>query len=305
MSATRVTRAVRFAAFLAGLIAATGSSAWAQAVGFAPGVGVAPSGAMLGVTPAVVPPGTYVRMGLNVGFNEVTGFTTVPIPAAVSGGGAASPAALGGLLGRLGGNASGAMGNGGAAILNGGPFGTIGAVSGVGTYGGFGYNLDPFNSMAGLNTFGGYAGPGAVNGFGEVQGFNAAGNYVGGGGNFGPMPGYGTNNRGGAGLNGVPGNFIGSPLGSKGRKAELPAVGPEAEAGPASGDPFQMALESSPQARTVDPGQGDGTAPRRRYPARGGARARGRTSARAPVESKSHRGQDGTSPPATATRSRP
>jgi hypothetical protein len=70
-----------------------------QAIGFQPIPAPLPSGAMLDVTPAVSADRRYVRLGINVSFNEISGFTTYSVPAAVSGGGAG----MNGLIGGLGG----------------------------------------------------------------------------------------------------------------------------------------------------------------------------------------------------------
>ena len=67
---------------------------------------------MLDVTPAVSADRRYVRMSLGVSFNDILGFTTYSVPAAVSGGGAAG---MNGLLGGLGGAGGGGAGGGGGA----------------------------------------------------------------------------------------------------------------------------------------------------------------------------------------------
>ena len=69
---------------------------------------------MLDVTPAVSADRRYVRMTLGVNFNELIGFTTYQVPAAVSGGGAGMNGPLGGLLGGGGGlGGAGGLGGGG------------------------------------------------------------------------------------------------------------------------------------------------------------------------------------------------
>ncbi|QEH35439.1 hypothetical protein OJF2_39910 [Aquisphaera giovannonii] len=295
------------AAFFTCLAPGLQPTARAQSVGFVPGVGVAPSGVSLGVTPTVSADRMYVRMGMDVGFNQVTGFTTYQVPAAVSGGGGgggnagggnANAAAINNLLGNLGGGAvSGAMGNGGASTINYGAFGGVAAVSGVGSYGNFGG--DPFNSMGGLNTYGGNAGPGSAGSFGQVQGFNGAGNFVGGAGTFGPAGG-----NAGAGPGGPSRNFIGNPLGSKGPRATLPGEGPGAM--PSSNDPFLQAAEAPARTVAGDRGaQADGA--RMRPAVRGRSRgSRSKVLVRSPAQSSTKvaasRRQDGPdSPPAPAS----
>ena len=59
-----------------------------QAVGFQPVVGSFPSGTTLNVTPAVTADRRYVRMSVNPFFNDLLGFDTFPVPAAVTGGAA-------------------------------------------------------------------------------------------------------------------------------------------------------------------------------------------------------------------------
>ena len=85
------------------------------------------------------PTGAYVRMTLGVNFNELIGFTTYQVPAAVSGGGAGLNGPIGGILG--GGGLGGAGGVGGRGVSV--PTGPIAPV----TDPGFGYGQtsgDPF-----------------------------------------------------------------------------------------------------------------------------------------------------------------
>ena len=67
----------------------------------AQGIGVVPDGEFLGVTPVVSADRRYVRLSVNPNFSSVTGFTSFPVPAAVSGGGAvgfgAGPAGINGV----------------------------------------------------------------------------------------------------------------------------------------------------------------------------------------------------------------
>jgi hypothetical protein len=81
-----------------------------QAVGFQPVVGSFPSGSTLTVTPAVTADRRYVRMSVNPFFNNLLGFDTYSVPAAVTGG-----AGMNGALGGLGGGGGiGGIGGGGA-----------------------------------------------------------------------------------------------------------------------------------------------------------------------------------------------
>ena len=86
-----------------------------QAVGFQPVVGSFPSGTTLTVTPAVTADRRYVRMSVNPFFNDLLGFDTFSVPAAVTGG-----AGMNGALGGLGGG--GGIGGGGAGGAGGGGF---------------------------------------------------------------------------------------------------------------------------------------------------------------------------------------
>jgi hypothetical protein len=83
-----------------------------QAVGFAPVPAPLPSGVILDITPAVSADRRYVRLGVNASFNDILGFTTYSVPAAVGGGGAAG---LNGLIGGLGGAGAGGAGAGAGA----------------------------------------------------------------------------------------------------------------------------------------------------------------------------------------------
>jgi hypothetical protein len=57
------------------------------AVAFNPSVGLIPDGVGLGVTPVVTADRRYVRLGVNANFSTINGFMTLPVPAAVAGGG--------------------------------------------------------------------------------------------------------------------------------------------------------------------------------------------------------------------------
>ncbi len=81
----------------------------------AQGVGIIPDGVGLDATPAVSADRRYVRIGVNAGFNSLTGLQTFPVPAAVSGGGGVGFGAGGGFL-----PSAGLFGPG-AVASNGGP----------------------------------------------------------------------------------------------------------------------------------------------------------------------------------------
>ena len=81
-----------------------------QAIGFQPIPAPLPSGVMLDVTPSVSADRRYVRLGVNVGFNDLLGFTSYSVPAAVGGGGAVGAAGMNGLIGGFGGGGGGAAG---------------------------------------------------------------------------------------------------------------------------------------------------------------------------------------------------
>jgi hypothetical protein len=85
-----------------------------QAVGFQPVVGSFPSGTTLDVTPAVTADRRYVRLSVNPFFNNLLGFDTFSVPAAVTGG-AGVNGAIGGLGGGGGGGGIGGGGGGGGA----------------------------------------------------------------------------------------------------------------------------------------------------------------------------------------------
>jgi hypothetical protein len=91
-----------------------------QAVGFQPIPAPLPSGVQLDVTPVVSADRRYVRLGIGVGFQEITGFNNYSVPAAVSGGGGF--AGMGGLIG----GAGGLGGLGGAGGIGGGGGGARG-----------------------------------------------------------------------------------------------------------------------------------------------------------------------------------
>jgi hypothetical protein len=145
-----------------GAFALVGVLAWAsqgfenpvrgQAVGFQPVVGSFPSGTTLDVTPAVTADRRYVRMSVNPFFNNLLGFDTFSVPAAVTGG-----AGVNGAIGGLGGG--GGIGGGGAGGAGGGGFRATGLgmprvagggpVSGTGGFAGdpFARALDQSNAM--------------------------------------------------------------------------------------------------------------------------------------------------------------
>jgi hypothetical protein len=99
-----------------------------QAVGFQPIPAPLPSGVILDATPVVSADRRYVRLGIGVSFNEITGFTNYSVPAAVSGGGGA--VGMNGLIGGMGGlgGLGGAGGVGGGAPRAGGFAGPIAGV---------------------------------------------------------------------------------------------------------------------------------------------------------------------------------
>jgi hypothetical protein len=72
---------------------------FAPAPAKAQGIGVIPDGVFLGVTPAVTADRRYVRLSVDTNFNTLNGFSTFPVPAAVSGGGGVAFGAGGGLGG--------------------------------------------------------------------------------------------------------------------------------------------------------------------------------------------------------------
>ena len=103
------------------LISSSGlsSTARGQAVAYDPQIGLIPSGATMTVTPVVSPDRRYVRLGVNVFFNELNSLQTFSFPGgAVSGGGGAF-GGFGGMNGVIGGG-GGAVGGGGAAVGGGG-----------------------------------------------------------------------------------------------------------------------------------------------------------------------------------------
>jgi hypothetical protein len=72
----------------------------------AQGIGVIPDGVFLGVTPTVTADRRYVRLSVDTSFNTLNGFSTFPVPAAVSGGGGVG---FGAGVGGLGGGANGGL----------------------------------------------------------------------------------------------------------------------------------------------------------------------------------------------------
>jgi hypothetical protein len=103
--------------FLSWVLAEFAAPVQGQAIGFQPIPAPLPSGVMLEATPSVSADRRYVRMGLNVGFNDLLGFTTYSVPAAVGGGGAAGMNGLIGGVAGAGGAAAGAGGIGGGVGL--------------------------------------------------------------------------------------------------------------------------------------------------------------------------------------------
>ncbi len=99
MAATKGCLRVLLAGFLIVASFCTEGSAWGQAIGFVPTPAPFPSGSILNVTPAVSADRRYVRLGIDVTFSQLIGFTTYNVPAAVSGGGAGMLGPLGGLGG--------------------------------------------------------------------------------------------------------------------------------------------------------------------------------------------------------------
>ncbi len=95
-------------------------SARGQAIGFVPIPAPFPNGTILNVTPAVSADRRYVRLTMNPTFNVLNGFTTISVPAAVSGGGAGMNGLLGGLGGAGGGGGIGAPGGLGGGAAGGG-----------------------------------------------------------------------------------------------------------------------------------------------------------------------------------------
>ncbi len=114
-----------------------------QAVGFQPVVGSFPSGTTLNVTPAVTADRRYVRMSVNPFFNDLLGFDTFPVPAAVTGGAGMNGALGGG--GGIGGGGAGGAGGGGFRAAGLGPLMPRAAGGGGGPAGGTaGFASDPF-----------------------------------------------------------------------------------------------------------------------------------------------------------------
>ncbi len=109
-------RSVRFFVVPAALLLILGLAprqSHGQAVGFAPGVGVANDGVSLNVTPVVSADRRYVRLSLGFESQTIDGFSTFPVPAAVGGGGNGGAGGLGG-GGGAGGLGGGLAGLGGA-----------------------------------------------------------------------------------------------------------------------------------------------------------------------------------------------
>jgi len=97
-----------------GFVVLLAPAARGQAVAFIPIPAVVNDGATLNVTPVATADRRYVRLSLDVNFTGVLGFSTFPVPGAVSGGpgGALPGGGLGGLPGFGGGG--GGVGGGGA-----------------------------------------------------------------------------------------------------------------------------------------------------------------------------------------------
>jgi hypothetical protein len=99
-----------------GLVILLAPEARGQAVAFFPIPAVVNDGASLNVTPVATGDRRYVRLSLNATFTGVQGFSTFPVPGAVSGGpgGGLPGGGLGGLPGFGGGGAGGGgVGGGG------------------------------------------------------------------------------------------------------------------------------------------------------------------------------------------------
>jgi hypothetical protein len=95
-----------------GLVILLAPEARGQAVAFIPIPAAVNDGATLNVTPVATADRRYVRLSLDVAFTGVLGFSTFPVPGAVSGGGGVGAGGLGGLPG-FGGGAGGVGGGGG------------------------------------------------------------------------------------------------------------------------------------------------------------------------------------------------
>jgi hypothetical protein len=142
MSRSKTPRTVALLGLIVGIGVAFDSSAFGQgAVAFVPIVSPLFSGADVEVTPVVSPDRRYVRMGLDVSFTHVNGFTTYSVPAAV-GGGPGGPGALGGLGGLLGGGGGGG-GRAGSLNQNQGPLAGPFALNGNGNPPNFAGIQDP------------------------------------------------------------------------------------------------------------------------------------------------------------------
>jgi hypothetical protein len=213
-----------------------------------------PSGAALQGAPAVSADRRHVRIGVNAGFNDVRGFQTFQVPAAVAGGGAGMSGPVGGAGGV--GGVAGMMGAGGSGLVGG-----LGAVGPFGPFGGGAVGMSgfpfAFAVSGGYGPFGGY---GPMSGWGDPswsgQGMGGYG-VPGMGGGFGPGMGMG--------MPGLPG--LGEPLIEPG----LP--GPVREA--ATADPFDPNRPQAGVRQFPPPVQGrvDRNVPRGRSSRARGGRA--------------------------------
>jgi len=122
MSGTRWMRIVGLLGLVTGFGPVFSSSARGQgAIAFQPIVSPFFSGAWVDVNAAVSADRRYVRLSLDPSFNQLNGFTTFSVPAAISGG-PGGPGALAGLNGVLGaGGGGGGAGRGGSLNQNDGP----------------------------------------------------------------------------------------------------------------------------------------------------------------------------------------
>ena len=112
---------VGFGAILVGaccVVLAHPGRSQAQAIGFQPGVGVAPDGVAMTAIPAVSADRRYVRVSVDAQFSTIDGFQNIGIPFGVSGFGGLGSAGAGlGLGGAAGGAAGAGLGGGGGAGL--------------------------------------------------------------------------------------------------------------------------------------------------------------------------------------------
>jgi hypothetical protein len=109
MAGTIRQRAAVIAGLSALFVLAVGTAGRAQ-VAFVPEVGFIPTGSTMTVTPAVTPDRRYVRLSVSAFFNELNGFTTLSVPAAVGGGFGGGFAGMNGVIGQGAGLGGGLMG---------------------------------------------------------------------------------------------------------------------------------------------------------------------------------------------------